>query len=67
MIDDGGPLFNARAHTGVAVGICVLFTEDKLTYAGPLRGAPDIPGNSLVLLSPPDFAVLRDHLAKKRQ
>jgi hypothetical protein len=59
----------ARAHVGVRSGTLVHVTRagDRILYAGPILGAPPSgQRDTLVLLSPDDFARLKAAAVRRR-
>lgn len=60
------PPFNATIVEGVVQGICVILEEDgQISYAGPLKTAPDVAGKDLCL-NIEDFQKLKAIVEKRR-
>jgi hypothetical protein len=57
--------FDASTCEGVVAGSCVMLVDNKIVYAGPIKGAPTSEGK-LVLLHPDDFAKLKARVGKLR-
>jgi hypothetical protein len=57
--------FDASPCEGVCKGTCVMLVDDKIIYAGPLKGAPQADGK-MILLHSDDFDRLRSHVEKRR-
>lgn len=55
MTDD---LMNASICNEVMVDSCVMLVDDRIAYAGPIKGAPSTAGR-LVLLNAADFEKLK--------
>lgn len=57
--------FNAAQCEGVVKGTCVMLLDNKIVYAGPIKGCPSVEGQT-VLLHADDFELLRSHVEKRR-
>jgi hypothetical protein len=60
-----GKLFDSSPDEAIVAGMCVMILDDRIVYAGPIKGAPDTSGR-LVLLNPADFDRLKTIIEKKR-
>lgn len=58
-------LFDASPCEGVQIGTVVMLVDDKIVYAGPLKGAPSADGK-MILLHAQDFEKLQTHVEKRR-
>ena len=63
MSDPG--TFTAVINGGIVKGHCVMLVDNKIVYAGPIKGAPTSDGK-LILLHHDDFAKLKAHVDKLR-
>lgn len=64
-ISDG--IVYARAHTGIAPGICVHVDDQHLVqWAGPIKNSKTPEKNHVMLMNPDDFAKLKDAVEKRR-
>lgn len=59
------PMFNAAPCEGVCKGTVVMLIDDRIIYAGPLKGAPKA-DDKMILLNSEDFELLRAHVEKRR-
>jgi hypothetical protein len=57
--------FDCAPCEGVVVGTCVMLVDDRIVYAGPLKGAPTADGK-MILLHTDDYHQLRAHVEKRR-
>lgn len=57
--------FDASICDGVVLGSCVMLVDDKIVYAGPLKGSPSSEGKT-VLMNVYDFERLKKHVDRKR-
>lgn len=58
-------LFDSSPDEAIATGTCVMILDDRIVYAGPIKGAPDVAGR-MVLLNPADFEKLKTHVDRHR-
>lgn len=56
MADSG--LMNASSDDAIVRGSCVMIKDDRIVYAGPIKGSPPS-ADRLVLLNPADFENLK--------
>ncbi len=56
MTDD---LMNATICDEVVIGSCVMLVDDRIVYAGPIKGALGNTAGKLVLLNTADFDKLK--------
>lgn len=67
MPDPMSNLFNSIAHSGVALGSCVIIEgDDNIVYAGPIKGAPSPSNGALLLLCEEDFARFKAHIDRRK-
>jgi hypothetical protein len=59
--DDG---FSIREDSRMLIGHCAMFADEKLMYAGHLRGSPEPQAGWVVVLHPDDFNSLSEAYRK---
>jgi hypothetical protein len=57
--------FDASICNGVVTGSCVMLIDDRIVYAGPIKGAPSSEGKT-ILMNACDFERLKNHVDRKR-
>jgi hypothetical protein len=57
--------FESSPDPAVVTGTCVMIEDDRIVYAGPIKGAPNTAGR-MVLLNPADFDKLEAAAARGR-